>query len=184
MERDLAHIALFAALIAILGLLPPISLGFAVPVTAQTLGIMLAGAVLGAKRGTLAVLLVLALVLAGMPLLSGGRGGIGVLAGPTVGYLVGFPFATFVTGLVVERVRLPVGIAAGLGAVIGGIGVLYPFGIIGMAVILHKSLGEAALLGLAFLPGDLLKAALTGVVTASLARMRPGSLLSRAGRSF
>jgi len=56
-ERNLVFIALFAALIAALGLIPKIDLAFGVPITAQSLGIMLAGTVLGAKRGLLAVLL-------------------------------------------------------------------------------------------------------------------------------
>lgn len=180
MERSLTHIALFAALIAVLGLIPKIDLAAGVPITAQSLGIMLCGTVLGARRGALAVLLFLALVAAGLPLLSGGRGGLGVFAGPSVGYLVGFPVAAFVTGWLVERTTLPVGYAATAAAVIGGIGVLYLFGISGMAIMLGKTWPEAALLGMAFLPGDILKAALAGMVTQSLARMRPASLLSRA----
>ena len=180
MERNLTHIALFAALIAVLGLVPQIALASGVPVTAQSLGIMLCGTVLGARRGALAVLLFLALVAAGLPLLSGGRGGIGVFAGPSVGYLVGFPVAAFVSGWLMERTSLPVGLAAGAAAVIGGIGVLYVFGIFGMSVMLDKSLTEAAFLGMAFLPGDILKAVIAGLVTQSLARMRPASLLSRA----
>jgi biotin transport system substrate-specific component len=180
MERSLTHIALFAALIAVLGLIPRIDLAAGVPITAQSLGIMLCGTVLGARRGALAVLLFLALVAAGLPLLSGGRGGIGVFAGPSVGYLVGFPIAAFATGWLMERTTLSVGLAAGAAAVIGGIGVLYVFGILGMALMLDLSLTEAAFLGMAFLPGDILKAVIAGMVTQGLARMRPSSLLSRA----
>lgn len=180
MERSLTHIALFAALIAILGLVPKIDLAGGVPITAQSLGIMLCGTVLGAKRGALAVLLFLALVSLGLPLLSGGRGGLGVFAGPSVGYLVGFPLAAFAAGWVVERTTLPLGLAATSGAVIGGIGVLYLFGIPGMALVLGKTLPEAAFLGMAFLPGDLIKAVLAGLITRGLAQMRPGSVLSRA----
>lgn len=180
MERSLTHIALFAALIAILGLVPKIDLAGGVPITAQSLGIMLCGTVLGARRGALAVLLFLALVALGLPLLSGGRGGLGVFVGPSVGYLVGFPLAAFTAGWVVERTTLPLGLAASSGAVIGGIGVLYLFGIPGMALVLGKSLPEAALLGMAFLPGDLIKAVLAGLITRGLAQMRPGSVLSRA----
>jgi ABC-type Co2+ transport system permease subunit len=58
-SRSLAHIALFAALIAVLGLIPKIDLPLGVPVTAQTLGVMLAGCLLGPVRGCLAVLLFL-----------------------------------------------------------------------------------------------------------------------------
>jgi biotin transport system substrate-specific component len=180
MERSLTHIALFAALIAVLGLIPKIDLAAGVPITAQSLGIMLCGTVLGAKRGALAVLLFLALVAAGLPLLSGGRGGIGVFAGPSVGYLIGFPVAAFVTGWIMERTSLSPAIAATAAAVIGGIGVLYLFGITGMSIMLDKTLSEAAFLGMAFLPGDAVKAVIAGLVTQSLARMRPASLLSRA----
>ena len=78
--RDLAYIALFAAIIAVLGTLPAINIG-PVPITAQTLGVMLAGSVLGARRGFLAVLLFLVLVAIGLPLLSSGAGGLSVFAG-------------------------------------------------------------------------------------------------------
>lgn len=180
MERNLTHIALFAALIAVLGLVPQISLAAGVPITAQSLGIMLCGTVLGAKRGALAVLLFLALVAAGLPLLSGGRGGLGVLAGPSVGFLIGFPVAAFTAGLIMQRTTLSAGLAATAASVIGGIGVLYVFGISGLAVMLDKTLPEAAYIAMAFLPGDILKAVLAGMITQSLARMRPASLLSRA----
>lgn len=180
MERNLTHIALFAALIAVLGLIPKIDLISGVPITAQSLGIMLCGTVLGAKRGFLAVLLFDVLVAAGLPLLSGGRGGIGLFVGPSAGYLIGFPFAAFVAGLVVEKWRAPVGIAAFAGAVIGGIVVLYAFGIPGMALTLGKTLPEAAVLALPFLAGDLIKAVLAALVTQTIAQARPGALLSRA----
>ncbi len=180
MERNLTHIALFAAMIAVLGLIPRIDLAAGVPITAQSLGIMLCGTVLGAKRGALAVLLFLALVAAGLPLLSGGRGGLGVFAGPSVGFLVGFPIAAFAAGWIMERTTLSPGTAATAASIIGGIGVLYLFGISGMALNLGLSLTEASFLGMAFLPGDVLKAVVAGLVTQSLARMRPASLLSRA----
>lgn len=179
MERSIAYIALFAALIAVLGLVPKIDLAAGVPITAQSMGIMLCGTVLGAKRGALAVLLFVALVAIGLPLLAGGRGGLGVFASPSVGYIIGFPVAAFVAGWVMERTSMGTGIAAFCAAVIGGIGALYAFGIPGMAIMLDKSLIEAANIAAAFLPGDAVKCVLTGVVTAALANMRPGTLLSR-----
>lgn len=180
MERSVTHVALFAALIAVLGLVPRIDLAAGVPITAQSLGIMLCGTVLGARRGALAVLLFLALVAAGLPLLSGGRGGLGVFVSPSVGFLIGFPVAAFVAGWMMERTSIAPGLAATAAAVVGGIGVLYVFGIAGMSVMLDKSLPEAAQIGIAFLPGDVVKAVIAGLVTATLARMRPGALLSRA----
>lgn len=179
MERSLAYIALFAALIAVLGLVPQITLISGVPITAQSLGVMLAGTVLGARRGALAVLLFLVLVALGLPLLSGGRGGLGVFAGPTVGFLIGFPVAAFVAGLVVERRSVPLVYASLAGAFLGGIVVLYAFGIVGMSVVLGKTLPEAALLVTPFVVGDLIKAGLCALLTSALARARPGALLSR-----
>lgn len=179
MERSLAHIALFAALIAVLGFVPAIPLPFGVAITAQSLGIMLCGTVLGSKRGALAVLLFLALVALGLPLLSGGRGGLGVFVGPSAGFLIGFPVTAFVAGLIVERWNAPLPLAAFTGSAFGGILVLYAFGIPGMAITLGKTLPEATLLALPFLPGDLVKCILAALVTRSIARMRPGALLSR-----
>jgi biotin transport system substrate-specific component len=181
MERSLTLIALFAALIAALGLVPKFTLAFGVPITAQTLGVMLCGTVLGARRGALAVLLFLALVALGLPLLAGGRGGLGAFATPSVGFLVGWPVAAFVTGFVVQQFRtMPIGLAAGLASVIGGIVVMYVFGIFGLMAMLDKTALESAALVTAFIPGDMLKAVLAGFITAGLARARPASVLSRA----
>ncbi len=179
MERSLSHIALFAALIAVLGFVPQIMLPFGVPITAQSLGVMLCGTVLGARRGALAVLLFLALVALGLPLLSGGRGGLGVFASPTVGFLIGFPIAAFVAGLVTEKLRLAILPAAGIGAFLGGVVALYAFGIPGLALMLDKTLTEAALMVAAFLPGDLIKVVFAALITQGIARMRPDALLSR-----
>lgn len=179
MERNLTHVALFAALIAGLGLIPKFTLAFGVPITAQTLGVMLAGTVLGAKRGALACLLFIALVALGLPLLAGGRGGLGVFASPTVGFLVGWPVAAFVTGFIVERWRGNLALVSAIASVIGGILVLYVFGVLGMSVTLGKSIPEATLLVTAFIPGDVIKAVLAGLITSALARSRPASLLSR-----
>lgn len=179
MERSLTHIALFAALIAVLGLVPKIDLASGVPITAQSLGVMLCGTILGARRGALAVGLFLLVTLAGLPLLAGGRGGLGVLASPTVGYIIGFPVAAFVTGLVTERWRAPVGLAAAVGAVLGGIFLLNAMGIVGMSVMLDKTLPEATLLAAPYFIGDSIKAALAGLVTQAIAKARPDALLSR-----
>ncbi|MFC3168159.1 biotin transporter BioY [Paracoccus fontiphilus] len=180
MERNMTQIALFAALIAALGLIPSLTLAFGVPITAQSMGVMLAGAILGARRGALAVLLVLALVALGLPLLAGGRGGLGVFVSPTAGFLAGWLAAAFVIGLIVKRLRAgPLAVTVTLASVVGGIGVMYAFGILGMSIVLDKTLAECAVLVMAFVPGDIIKAVLTGLITQALARSRPASILSR-----
>jgi biotin transport system substrate-specific component len=180
-SHELALAASFAALIAVLGVAPPIALfGNAVPITLQTLGVMLAGSLLGWRRGLTAVLVFLALVAAGLPLLAGGRGGLGVFAGPSAGYLVGFPVGAAVIGWIVER-RLP-GYSVGWGIaanVIGGIVVVYAFGVPVQAAVTHTSgLASAAWAALVFLPGDGVKAVVAAVVTVGVHRGYPAAPFS------
>ena len=181
MERSVALIAIFAALIAALGFLPQVMMAPGVPFTLQNLGIMLCGTILGAKRGALAVLLFLALAALGLPILVGGRGGLGVFFGPTAGFLLGFPVAAFVTGLIMERTRsLNVAWAAMIAAAIGGILVLYALGISGFMLVTGNDLIKSVTIMSAFIPGDIIKVVLAGVVTAALAKARPASVLTRA----
>jgi biotin transport system substrate-specific component len=179
-SRDTAHIATFAALVAVLGLAPPIAvLGSSVPITLQTLGVMLAGSLLGWRRALLALLLLLALVAAGLPLLSGGRGGIAVFVGPSAGYLLGFPHGAATIGWLVER-RLP-GFSTGwclFANVVGGICVVYALGIPVQALVTQTSVPIAAVGALAFLPGDVIKAVLAAVVTAAVHRGYPAAPFS------
>lgn len=182
MERNVVYIALFAALIAVLGLIPKITLASGIPITAQSMGIMLCGTVLGARRGALAVGLFLLLVALGLPLLAGGRGGLGVFTTPWAGFLFGFPVAAFVTGLVVEKWRNGnLTVIAGVAAVVGGIGALYLVAIPYYMVMKPAGLREALVVAMApFMPGDLIKAVLAGFITSALAKARPDALLSRA----
>lgn len=165
-----------------LGLLPNLLLPFAggVPVTAQTLGVMLAGILLGPRHGALAVLLFLGVVALGAPLLAGGRGGLGVFFGPSVGFLVGFAPGAYVTGLLMERSkRLPVFAAAFLSALGGGILVIYCFGILGLIIVAKLGPLQALMAAAVFVPGDLLKAAATGFIAEAAYRANPATLPNR-----
>lgn len=163
--RDIVLVALFTAIIVVLGLLPPLILGFIpVPITAQSLGVMLAGCILGSRRGAAAALLFVLLVAIGLPVLSGGRGGLAVFASPTAGYLVGYIFGAFVCGLIAERfVREDQGELTQLlsflaASVIGGIVVVYLFGIPWLVYMSGKAFFATTLASLVFVPGDLIKA--------------------------
>lgn len=87
---DMIYIALFGILI---GICSWITVPGPVPFTLQTFGIFLTVAVLGGKRGTIAVLLYICIGLLGIPVFSGFRSGIGVLLGTTGGYVFGFVFS-------------------------------------------------------------------------------------------
>lgn len=174
--RDLALIAVFAAVMAALGLPGTLTLfGNSVPLTAQTLGVMLVGSILGARRAFLAMLVFLALVAAGLPLLAGGRGGLGVFAGPTVGYALGFPVGAWVVGWFTDRMRGHYTLATGLVAnIVGGILVVYAIGIPLQAWRTGTSgLVATAVAGLVFLPGDLIKAIVATTVAKGVLRAYP-----------
>jgi biotin transport system substrate-specific component len=168
--RDLVLISLFSAIIIALGLLPPITLGFIpVPITAQSLGVMLAGVVLGAKRGTLAVLLTILIAAIGLPVLSGGRGGLSIFTTPTTGFLIGWIAAAFVTGTLSEKLvnrgqsALTQGIGFFIASLAGGVVVLYAFGISYLALVVGLGFEKAFMGSLAFIPGDALKAVLAAL---------------------
>lgn len=181
---DLALIATFAAFIAVCAILPAITIAGPVPFTLQTFAILLTGAVLGARRGFLAALLYLAVGAIGLPIFAGGSAGLAPFAGPTVGYLVSFPFAAAATGLIVERLPRR-GVGAGtlliLGATLVGVVVNHGLGILGLAWRGGMTLGEAALVDVVFVPGDLVKALLAAIVAAAVHRAFPALLPRRGG---
>lgn len=178
--RDLAHIAVFAALIIVLGVVGPIPVPGLVPITAQTLGVMLAGAVLGPWRGAAAVIVVEVLALVGMPVLSGGRGGAAVFVGPTAGYLLGWIAGAVAIGLIVRSGTRISWWRIGLATVVGGIAVIYLFGIPVQALVTGMSVPDTALSSLVFLPGDLIKAIAATTITLALARAYPPVFAGRA----
>ena len=90
---DIVYIAVFAVIMAICSW---ISIPAAVPFTLQTFGVFIAAGVLGGKRGTLSVLVFILLGAVGIPVFANFSGGIGVLVGPTGGYIIGFLFSALV----------------------------------------------------------------------------------------
>lgn len=175
MLRDIGLIILFAAFIALLGLVPRLDLPAlgGVPITAQGMGVTLAGILIGARRGALAAALFLIAVAFGMPLLAGGRGGLGVFTGPTAGFLFGFVPAAFITGIlfVAMAYRLGIFVSALIAAFIGGYVVLNMIGIPVMAWVTDKSMREAVNVATGLLPGGALKALGTAIIVYLLAGM-------------
>ncbi len=94
---------LFAALTAICSFIT-IPLGFTpIPVNLGTLAVFLTGGLLGRKYGVVSIIVYVLLGAAGVPVFSGFRGGISVLAGPTGGYIIGYIAAVFVIGAIIDR---------------------------------------------------------------------------------
>lgn len=181
--KDLVLVALFAALIAVLGIFPAITIPvLLVPITAQTLGVMLAGSLLGASRGGLAVLVFLVLVAVGLPFLAGGRGGLGVFGGPSAGFLIAWPVAAFVIGWLTERGWDRYGFATAIGInLFGGILLIYVPGIAWLAAG-GLGLGGALVGSSAYVPGDVLKAVLASLISVTLRRYRQHPIAERRAR--
>lgn len=172
--RDSAYVALFAAITAVLGLVPRIDLGLTVPITAQSMSPMLAGSILGAKRGFLALALFLLLVAAGLPLLAGGRGGMAYFFGPSAGYLWSWPFAAALIGWLTQQVWQKLTFFKSLLInIMGGILLVHACGIPVLAYVNGLTLQAAFLADLYFIPGDLLKAALAAAAAMFVKRGYP-----------
>ena len=138
----------------VLGLIPPIALSITpVPITLQSLGVMLAGGLLGSRLGALSQLIFLLIVGVGAPLLAGGRGGFGVFVGPSAGYLLGYIVGAFVIGYLIERLREVSIIKVLCINIIGGIFVVYTFGITVQAFLMGVSVWETMKVSAVFLPG-------------------------------
>jgi len=176
-SRSIALVSLFAALIAVFGLIPKIDLPLGVPITLQTLGVMLAGCLLGPKRALQALALFLAAVALGLPLLSGGRGGLGVFFSPASGYLIGWPVGAFVTGMAMAMLPTTsprsAAISAFVASAIGGLLVVHVFGVVGLVNMANLSWEQAIMGTLVFVPGDLIKCVLCATVVHTVARGLP-----------
>ncbi|MDF2502439.1 MAG: BioY protein [Anaerosporomusa subterranea] len=153
---DFVYAAMFAALTAVLGLIS-IPLPFSpVPVSGQSLGIMLAGSILTVKQAAFSVLTFVLIGAVGVPVFSGLTGGLGILIGPRGGYYLGFLVGAIVIALLRGQSSNPWRLA--LANLIGGIGVVYLFGVAWLSVVTGMSLEKAVMAGaLPFIPGDLFK---------------------------
>jgi len=139
-----------------------------VPITGQTFGVLLLGALLGSRYGTAVVAAYVLEGVIGLPVFAGWKGGVAALFGPTGGYIIGFVFAAFVVGRLIEfgwakRFDLT------LTALLIGNAVIYAFGLPWLAFFVGWD--KTLQLGLLpFLPGDLLKLAAASVAVKALSR--------------
>jgi len=147
-----------------------------VPITGQTFAVALSGAVLGARRGFLAQALYLAEGALGLPVFAAGAAGAAIFAGPTAGYLLAFPLAAALTGLLAER-GWDRRFATMLPAMLIGSLPVFVLGLAQLSRFLPADRVLAAGL-FPFLPGDLIKATLAALAfpaTWRWARSRGGA---------
>lgn len=170
--------AMFVAIIAVCAWLAiPIS---AISITLQTMGVCLAAALLGWKRGLIAVAAYILLGLVGVPVFTGPKGGVAVLAGVTGGYIIGFLFTALIVGVVSDLVKNRGKVARTVFlalSMVVGIAVCYAFGT-GWFVIVYgaknaEGITVAAALNMCVIPyivPDLVKVAVATALAVPLRR--------------
>lgn len=162
---DMVYIGLSAAIIVVCSW---ISIPLTVPITLQTMGVVLISGLFGAKRGTLSTLLYILIGAIGVPVFSGFKSGFGVLLGSTGGYIIGFIFTALIVGIVSDKTNK---LWALILSMVVGILVCYAFGTVWFAVVYAKTNEPASLatiLGwcvIPFLIPDAIKIALAAVLT-------------------
>lgn len=132
-----------------------------VPVSMQPLFILLAGYILGPRRGAACMLLYVAAGAAGLPVFAGGASGVGVLMGPTAGYLYAYVALAGLAGLATGGRGGPLGYARGVALGVLGMVVVYAGGVLWLMRMLDMSAGKALAVGCyPFIVWDLLKVVL------------------------
>ena len=154
--RPMIYASMFAAMTAIGAFIRvPIPVS-PVPITLQVFFVLLAGLLLGSKWAGMSMIVYVMLGIIGFPVFSGGLSGIGVILGPTGGYLIGFIPGAFVTGLVNETFGRST--LAAIGAMIAGLATIYLLGVAQLSVVAGLSIPQSVVIGvLPFLIGDSIK---------------------------
>jgi len=141
-----------------------------VPVSGQTVGVMLAGLFLPPQLAALSQVIYIALGVLGLPVFAGGSAGLGTIFGPTGGYIWAFVLAALCISWAVRKVPSSTRIGYFAILALGGIGLIYVFGIIQLMAVTGIGLAQAVTAGaLPFLPGDLAKV----LLVTEVARRRP-----------
>jgi biotin transport system substrate-specific component len=159
--KYLVKTALMAALMASTGFFA-IPVG-PVPITLQTFFSLLAGVVLGPLYGAVSMILYVILGVLGLPVFSKGQSGIGVVLGPTGGFIVGFIFAAWLIGILTSKNKNDY--PKILIAMLGGVIVIYLFGLLQFVLVTKTPFSQAILaVVIPFIPIDAVKAVFAAVV--------------------
>ncbi|WP_295803444.1 biotin transporter BioY [uncultured Corynebacterium sp.] len=167
---DIAYVAVFTALIIVFAFVSIPTPTAGVPIVIQNAVIILAGLVLGGRRGFFVGLLFMALGLVGLPILAGGRSALSAIAGPTVGYLVGYIIAPAIAGFIAYRAPRNKGgmiVTLAIAGIIG-LAIQYLCGSLGLMVRSDMSFGAAILAQGPFIIPDLIKVAIMVAIAAGV----------------
>jgi biotin transport system substrate-specific component len=164
--KGLVYASLFGALTAagafIVIPMPP------VPITAQTFFLNIAAILLGGPLGAVSQFVYIMLGVVGVPVFAGGKAGLGVIFGPTGGYLLGFIMAAFVIGTV-NKMKKSAGIFWYIFSMLIGMLIIYFLGSLQLSLVVKMSFHKALAVGvLPFIPGDIIKIMLAAIISSRL----------------
>jgi biotin transport system substrate-specific component len=164
--KGLVYAALFGALTTVGAFivipLPP------VPITAQTFFLNVAAVLLGGSLGAVSQFIYVMLGIVGIPVFAGGKAGLGVIFGPTGGYLLGFIIAAFVIGMI-NQMKKSAGIFWHIFSMLIGMMIIYFLGSLQLSLVAKMSFQKALAVGvLPFIPGDIIKILLAAIICSRL----------------
>ena len=172
--KDLVLCALFSALICIstfFSIPLPIT---TTPITLQVFAVCICGALLGAKRGTISVVIYVLIGFIGLPVFSGMKGGPSVIIGPTGGFIFGFIIAAFIIGILSKKIVLDtdsnrIKTLKYFASMFIGLIIMYVLGVIQFIFVTSASVEKAfALMVFPFIGLDVIKIIIASFIAASL----------------
>lgn len=164
--KDMMLCAIFAAMLCVFSVMT-IPIG-AVPISMGIFGVLLTACILGPKRGVIAVVVYILLGAVGLPIFSGFTGGVGVIAGPTGGYVTSYILVALFVGFLTRRLPSSKPLSLVLLALIsmGGVVICYFFGTLQFMAVAHKTFVQSlSVCVLPFIPFDIVKCIVAAVLS-------------------
>ena len=172
--KTLTRMGLLLAVLIGLAFAPPITVGFlGVPIVLQNMGVMLVAMLLPTRPATITIGMLLALAALGLPVLTGGRGGIAVFMGPTAGFMYGWLLTPLAYVGITHFLKRDFWLTKAIGMTFGGVLLTELLGALWLTVTTSIGFVPAILSVLIYIPGDLLKMALTVLVVQQLTAVNP-----------
>ncbi|RXT57837.1 biotin transporter BioY [Lacticaseibacillus chiayiensis] len=172
--KTLTRMGLLLAVLIGLAFAPPITIGFlGVPIVLQNMGVMLVALLLPTRPATITIGLLLALAALGLPVLTGGRGGIAVFMGPTAGFMYGWLLTPLAYAGITHYLKQDSWVTKALGMTLGSVLLTELLGAAWLAATTNMTFVSALLSVLIYIPGDLLKMALSVLVVQQLTAVMP-----------
>ncbi len=170
-SRKVVFVAIFTSLTAVLAQITLYLPFTPIPITLQTLGVVLSGILGGVLLGFLSQIMYLALIAMGLPIAAGLKGGVVVLLGPTAGFLYGFPIAAAISGLIAGKIGNKSRKQLLLASLIGVFSV-YPTGLLWLNLVYGVKENLLNVSVLPFIPGDVVKAFIASEIAYRITRIR------------